>query len=193
MNIPHFRTITSFGLLVLVGLWFGGCGINAIFRSAKSESAIQDSVTTRIVHEMQDILHHDQVHRTALGRPPGFSRAQKDSIIQEIHRSDLYNQQRLDSIISRHGYPGKSLVGDSLSIVGALVIHHSPLQFMNKHKALLMAEARKGEVDQYFVLGFLDRVHLLETGMFLFKNHPSVPKDTTINADSIRGLIYPQE
>ncbi|HAA17478.1 MAG TPA: hypothetical protein DCR93_13885 [Cytophagales bacterium] len=142
-----------------------------------------------LIAELQDIYYLDRVHRIKLDKPPGFSKVQKDSLWQVIKQTDEQNQIRIDSIIAQYGYPGKSLVGDTLQKVGWLVIHHSNADYMRKYQGLLMEQARLRELNPNLVMATIDRLHWIETDMVIFSNQSFQTRNTTVNVDSLRALM----
>ena len=154
----------------------------------------QDPVIIALQEELREIEYLDQVHRNNLGEPPGYSKFQKDSLWDRLYATDRRNQEKIDSIIAIHGYPGKSLVGEDLEMIAVLVIHHSPkdgnTDYMHKHLTLLQEAAKEGELRYEWVLAVMDRMHIQDAGMTMFKrNRRRYQRDSTLNLDSLHALV----
>ncbi len=63
--------------------------------------------------------------------------------------------RQVDSLIARHGYPGKSLVGEYLKSTAFIVIQHNPDE---RYLPLLTAAADKGELSWASLALLVDRV-----------------------------------
>jgi len=70
---------------------------------------------------------------------------------------DLQLIRQIDSLLARHGYPGKSLVGEYQKEVVFFVIQHSPNE---KYLPLLTAAADKGEFRKSSLALFVDRIRV---------------------------------
>ncbi|HAA17482.1 MAG TPA: hypothetical protein DCR93_13865 [Cytophagales bacterium] len=71
----------------------------------------------------------------------------------KVEAVDSANRVKLDSIITQYGYPGKSLVGDSISMYGALIIYHGGATYSEKYLDLIAEAYLKDELDEeYYTL-----------------------------------------
>lgn len=154
----------------------------------RQEQARKDSISAFLVAEMQDILRQDQYYRVQI-RSRGLNGSARRDLMEKQRQYDLDNQARLERIFENVGYPDETLVGDTLALVGVMVVHHSNRDYMRKHRDLLMQAAKTGRCNRRMVAAYLDRLHGLETGTYLFFGGSGYPQDTTTNIDSMRRLI----
>lgn len=78
---------------------------------------------------------------------------------------DLRLMRQVDSLIARHGYPGKSLVGEYLKSTAFLVIQHNPDE---KYLPLLTAAADKGELAWASLALLIDRLRMASGKMQVY-------------------------
>lgn len=71
---------------------------------------------------------------------------------------DSRNMARLEEIIKRNGWPGKSLVGEEAGKAAFLILQHSDLTRQEKYLPLLKEAAKKGEARPADVAMLEDRV-----------------------------------
>jgi len=74
---------------------------------------------------------------------------------------DSINMVRVEKIISKYGYPDKSIVGEELKSVAAFVIIHNPSK-QAKYLQLLWEESKRGNVDKREVAILDDRIQMLK-------------------------------
>lgn len=84
----------------------------------------------------------------------GFDYMKKNVLIL-MNRYDSINILKVDEIILKHGYPGKTLVGESTSKAAWLVIQHSDK--IDKYLPAIKIAAEKGELKFYLYAMMLDR------------------------------------
>lgn len=125
-------------------------------------------------HELDSIRTVDQKYRFLLAatRHPH----QADSLEQVLHlpkgqlftyarsqmqRVDSSNLRRLEVILQRYGYPGKSLVGTPANETAWYVIQHSPK--ISQYLPLVKGAADKGELPYWMYAQMLDR-QLMQEG-----------------------------
>nr|WP_294906159.1 DUF6624 domain-containing protein [uncultured Lacibacter sp.] len=73
---------------------------------------------------------------------------------------DSVNMSKLTIILCKHGYPGKSLVGDKTNEVAFYILQHSDQ--IEKYLSLVKEAAEKMELPFYLFAMMLDR-HLMQT------------------------------
>lgn len=86
----------------------------------------------------------------------------KEILRKNIVRNDLINLVKIEKIIEKQGYPGKSLVGEKESDVAWEVIQHSTLEVRKKYLTLLKNEADKNEIRFTLYALTLDRILMEE-------------------------------
>jgi hypothetical protein len=82
----------------------------------------------------------------------------KEILVKSILKNDSINLLKVEKIIEKYGYPGKSLVGEKESDVAWAVIQHSTLEIRKKYLNLLKNTADKNEIRFTCYALTLDRV-----------------------------------
>ncbi|MBF9144237.1 energy transducer TonB [Hymenobacter properus] len=111
-----------------------------------------------LVALLKKIQYQDQQYRLeakAAERKYGINAPQIDQAMQQQGRVDIRLAQQVDSLIARHGYPGRSLVGEYQKGAAFFVIQHNPDE---KYLPLLTAAADKKELAWSSVAIFIDRI-----------------------------------
>lgn len=85
-------------------------------------------------------------------------------ITQEI---DSLNLIKVEKIISKHGYPGKELVGEKLSAAVWYVIQHSELPTMEKYFPLIEKANKERDLDDRNIAMMKDR-------MLMYQGKPQI-------------------
>lgn len=70
------------------------------------------------------------------------------------------NMAKIDAIIKKHGYPGKSKVGDVQASTAWLVIQHASLQKQLEYYPMIEAAAQQGELRKADWALLLDRINM---------------------------------
>jgi hypothetical protein len=91
---------------------------------------------------------------------------------------DRKNMARLEEIIQRHGWPGKSLVGEEASNAAFLILQHGTLSHQKKYFPLLKDGVRKGEVAAADAALLEDRIRVGEGKKQLYGSHFHSGPDT---------------
>ncbi|KAA3436176.1 DUF6624 domain-containing protein [Rufibacter hautae] len=113
--------------------------------------------------QLEKIYETDQHYRGMLDsvqKHHGMESAQWKDTWDKIEAQDKVNQQQLIEIIEKHGWPGKSLVGQQASQAAFLVIQHSDRELMEKYLPLLREAAAKGEASKSSLALMEDRVRM---------------------------------
>lgn len=128
----------------------------------------QTSFNTSLKRELDSIYAVDQKWRGLLFNPR--QRARPDSVARalgvtreslptyiprQLLRSDSLNLARVRAIVARHGYPGKTLVGEPTNEAAWFVIQHS--DEIDRYLPLIKKAANKGELPFYLYAQMLDR------------------------------------
>lgn len=81
--------------------------------------------------------------------------------MRDMIQQDSLNIAEVENILAKHGYPGKSLVGEETSKVAWLVIQHS--NKIDKYLPLIKEASSKNELRKKYAAMMEDR-HLMENG-----------------------------
>lgn len=137
--------------------------------------------------------------RDTLARMGVEDQAGRDSIATAVARSDTVFLKRLtrgDSsrsrwlqrVVAEHGWPRRSIVGDTAAGAAWLIVQHSPMiEFREAMLPVLEAEARRDEVKPAEVALLADRIHVDRHRPQRYGTQFSV-KGTKLVADSIGDL-----
>ncbi|MDD5530593.1 MAG: sugar-binding protein [bacterium] len=115
-----------------------------------------------LVKELKDISEKDQRYRKQLeevSEKYGWQSKELKELWEKQAEFDSSNLVRVETIIKKYGYPGKSLVGGMLSSAAFLVIQHSDLKTQEKYLPLLQEAADKGEFSWGSLALLIDRIH----------------------------------
>ncbi|GAB3823385.1 TonB family protein [Pontibacter rugosus] len=112
--------------------------------------------------KLQHIAEADQKYRGAVIESAAAAHGWSSKEVQEIWAKqtaiDIANLAEVENIISKYGYPGKSLIGEQLKSVAYLVIQHSAQETQEKYLPLLKQAAESGELAKASVALLIDRV-----------------------------------
>lgn len=128
----------------------------------------QNKIDAELKNELDGILVQDQIFREYIDNQTTELRKQEiskitkytreylnDNIWLLITRADSVNLIKVEKIIEKYGYPGKSKVGEPANTTVFLVIQHSPK--IAKYFPLIEKAGRKGELPLTDVAMMLDR------------------------------------
>jgi hypothetical protein len=82
----------------------------------------------------------------------------KNILQEKIIKNDSLNMIKIERIIEKFGYPGKSLVGESESIVAWEVIQHSNLEIREKYLNILKNAVEQNEMKFEWYALTIDRI-----------------------------------
>jgi hypothetical protein len=102
--------------------------------------------------ELLQMQARDQQHRAGDDASDEGMRAQA--------ALDSANVRRLEEIIARHGWPGRSLVGQDGSVAAFLVLQHADEATQERHLPLVRAAAQAGELLPSMAAMLEDRVRM---------------------------------
>src|SRR5215472_13068002 len=80
--------------------------------------------------------------------------------LDQMHRVDHANEKRMNEIITRHGWPGKALVGQGGAHDAWLIVQHCSPSFQEKCLPLLEQAVTAGEASKTDYAYLLDRVRM---------------------------------
>ena len=127
--------------------------------------------------ELEQMLETDQKHRALIFKAEGAAR---DALWKKQLPIDEKNQQRVDEIIAKFGWPGATNVGRKGALAVFLVIQHAPLPVMKRHYAAMNAEMKNGEMQKENFALIEDRIRMYEERPQLYgsqiKNDPETGK-----------------
>lgn len=110
----------------------------------------------------------------------------KKILVDNMRENDSLNIIKIEGIIDKYGYPGKSLVGQKESGVAWAVIHHSTPEILNKYLDTIKKAADNGEIEFTKYALSLDRV-------LMYNNKPQIygsqAKDVKLVGSKERKLI----
>jgi hypothetical protein len=127
----------------------------------------QRPLNRRLQHELDSIRGQDQRYRKLMAR---FRRGKADSlatvlhvpkaqvasyVLAAMHRTDSTNLRRVEDIIWRYGYPGKSLVGSPTNEAAWAVLQHS--YKIPQYLVWVQGAAEAGEIPYPLYAQMLDR------------------------------------
>jgi TonB family protein len=118
-------------------------------------------INTKLAAELAIIGKADQQYRSAAiaaAKKHGAYSTEDNELMAKQSAVDIANMVKIDAIIAQYGYPGKSLVGAGQSKVAFMVIQHNEIDSQEKHLAIIIEAADKGELEPSLVPLMVDRV-----------------------------------
>lgn len=135
--------------------------------------AVSESSKMKLKDELTSILASDQELREAVENQK-ISTDKKQQILakynlkpedflsikvwETVKKLDSVNLIEIERIIKKHGYPGKSLVGEPLNEAAFYVIQHADTKAMEKYFPILERAGEKGEISNRKVAMMQDRI-----------------------------------
>ena len=120
--------------------------------------------------QLNDILTTDQgireyldtevteSRKDSLSQLLGYSREELGkNVFTIMNKIDSLNLLKVEEIIQKHGYPGKSLVGEPANTTVFYVIQHAPSK-VPTYFNLIKSAGKKGELSYHFVAMMEDRM-----------------------------------
>jgi len=120
-------------------------------------------IDSGLVKQLEQIHEDDQSLRRQIDIVQtnyGHDSRQMEELGKKIHKQDSLNLIKVERIIKKHGYPGKSLVGNEHSSTAFLVIQHSDLATQEKYLPMLKEAAEAGELPYSSLALLIDRVRM---------------------------------
>lgn len=115
-----------------------------------------------LVQDLERIGASDQEYRAmmdSVATAYGWDSDEMKELWAKQNTADSINLIRIEEIIDRFGYPGRSLVGDQ-DRVAWLVIQHADLQTQEEYLPLLQEAAKNGELPTSAFALLVDRVRM---------------------------------
>lgn len=113
-----------------------------------------------LITQLDAIARDDQRYRSDSLRQTTTSQQEDDANMAKQDVLDRLNLTKVERIITRYGYPGRSLVGEQRQAIAFVVIQHSELQTQEKYLPLLTQAAAKGELKASSLAILTDRVRV---------------------------------
>ncbi len=106
--------------------------------------------------ELLSMSRADQQARSQIGNDP--------AAVDEVARLDAAHTARLKAIVDRHGWPGKSLVGEDGARAAWLIVQHADHEpaFQERCLALMEQAVARGEVAKIDFAYLTDRVRVAQ-------------------------------
>jgi hypothetical protein len=155
------RRLVRGAIVVAAGVW-----------TSASAAPPQPSENSPLRHELLDRRSRDQEARRAVaayfaehkGADPEASKAADVPAFQKLREVDRGNTTRMKAIIDRHGWPGKTLVGEEGAFSAWLLVQHADhdCAFQKKCLVLLTEAAKRGEASAAHMAYLTDRVRMGE-------------------------------
>ena len=135
-----------------------------LLTSCKTQTKVNQNLRT----ELNEILRIDQSYRALFDS--NISSSKKDSLLNVLNiskedfqqrnwglvlRQDSLNIKKIEKIIKKYGYPGKSLVGEPTNLAAFYVIQHS--NKISKYLPLVKKAAERNEIPFRSYAMMLDR------------------------------------
>jgi hypothetical protein len=138
----------------------------------------QSKINQALKHELDSIYVEDQLYREILFDEKYKNK--KDSLIkayniirdfneffnEKMYLADVSNMKRVEKIIEKYGYPGKSLVGEPTNEAVFYVLQHSPK--INQYISIVEKAAKENELKFTFYAMMLDRSLLSQNKMQIY-------------------------
>jgi hypothetical protein len=143
--------------------------------------------------ELEAMFDSDQRYRAEIQKSlmadpsPKNQQAQQKRYAEKQLPLDQRNVKRLEEIVARYGWPGRSLVGYKASNAAFLVIQHAYPQTQERYLPLLKGAADKGEAQA-------DQAAMLEDRILMSQGRKQI-YGTQFAPDEVRGgfKLYPIE
>ncbi|MFT6335397.1 MAG: hypothetical protein ACI86M_001885 [Saprospiraceae bacterium] len=151
-----FDNYTEFGYLK-------GSDFEKIINERWEKAAKESGINLELMAEFKEIQQTDQEQRGYMREIQdkyGWDSPQMDSLWKIQTAADEANLARIEEVIEKHGYPGRSLVGPSNMGTAFLVIQHSNQEAQEKYLPVLKQAADDGELRWSSVALLIDRVLL---------------------------------
>ncbi len=166
------------------------------------QAAIAEGLDVSLMEEFEWIRTEDQKYRREMGpieKKYGWKSPQMDSLWVLQNNADSINTARICDYLDSKGYPGKSVVGESLASTAFLVIQHADLEVQEKYLPMITDAADAGEVNWRSVALLVDRVNMRNGKPQIYgsqvSRHPKTQEyyfaeiENPLKIDSIRATV----
>lgn len=157
--------------------------------SAATEAAINKDLQNELLAmQVEDQRYRQEIHAFMKeGKPVPAELWEKQGAI------DQKNMKRLEEIIEKHGWPGKSLVGEEAAGTAFLILQHSESKTLERYLPLLKEAAAKGEANPADAAMAEDRVLMNQGKKQIYgtqiKNKELYPIEDEANVDARRAAV----
>jgi heme-degrading monooxygenase HmoA len=134
-----------------------------MFIASPAFAQCNDAKDKALCADLVSIEQRDQAARNAL-----ITDRQNVALIAEMNKTDREDLARVEAIIAKHGWPGKSLVGSQAAQSAWLVIQHSDVATQKKYMPMMTKAAESGELDRGKVAMTIDHILISEGKPQLF-------------------------
>jgi heme-degrading monooxygenase HmoA len=124
---------------------------------ADPKTACVDAQNKDLCAQVLAIRDRDQI-----ARYKWIADRNNEALIAEVASADKQNLTEIDSIIAKHGWPGKSLVGSKAQGAAWTVIQHADLATQKKYIDLMKRAADSGDLDRGLLALTIDRIRVGE-------------------------------
>ena len=144
------------GSLIKKQVYKRGIKISEVDYKISAEKNINDSLVLVLRNINQTIYkYHDSVNLAEKVHGKTSFQYQRAVSLNALHTSKLLDE--ISNIITKHGYPGKTLVGSDYTIVFS-IISLSNKAYKEKYYDIIVDAANKGELDWTDVAFFVEKV-----------------------------------
>lgn len=129
----------------------------------------QSKINEKLKIELNKILFTDQVYREYIDNNTSKDRQieiakltnqnpeyLRENIFEIIPKNDSINFSKIEKIIAKYGYPGKTLVGEPANTTAFYVIQHNPSK-IPQYYPIIEEAGKKGEIPLRLSAMMLDR------------------------------------
>ncbi len=141
--------------------------VNQVQRQARENADANNSSLNRdLIAQLQQLLANDSKMRSQPSEAHNSEAYKK--YWKEQNRLDSINQKAIRKIIEKHGYPGKSLVGQTNADIAFLIIQHGSLEMQEEYLPIILEAQKKDEINLNLVYLLVDRIHTKKYGKQIF-------------------------
>ncbi|GAB3923384.1 energy transducer TonB [Mucilaginibacter myungsuensis] len=112
---------------------------------------------TKLISQLMAIDQADQQFRSKEAQHGAQTKEQDADNMRKQSALDEANLTKIEAIIAKHGYPGKSLVGNEYQSVAFMVIQHADAPAREKYLPMIIKAAEQGELRASSVAIMVDR------------------------------------
>ncbi|CAN5509425.1 hypothetical protein BH10BAC1_BH10BAC1_09890 [soil metagenome] len=175
----------STGTLIKKQVYENGIKISETNYKSKTEASINDSLVDVLRTLNKNIYkYHDSVNIAESTFGKNSAQYQRAVSLNALHTSTLLDQ--LNDIISKFGYPGKTLVGKEYAIAFS-IISAANIEYKEKYYNTIIEEANLGELDWTDVAFFVDKVKVAKKEKQVYGTQYKIDEQTR------KLLYYPTE
>ncbi|MBB6611416.1 hypothetical protein H7F15_10250 [Pontibacter sp. Tf4] len=184
-NVTHFKSDTDLSSLHTDKRW------EPMVKQLQAKADIAEANYNKpLKAQLEQIYEKDQQIRRefmAARDKHGMDAPETKVLMQQMMDTDAENQKQIIAIIEKHGWPGKSMVGQQASQAVFLVIQHSGKDVMGKYLPLLREAVAKGEAEK-------SQLALMEDRYLMYNDKPQLyGSQVTMNNTTKQWELYKVE